>query len=462
MQVENILRIQSVLGQEIQTVVVNTNGKIIEYSSHSKDKSKIGSIYLAKVSEVKQSIESVFVALDDHTNAFLPFSAIHQNYLSGKKKVNKGQHLIVQIVRDASGTKLAKCTTILELHGLNCIFFPNKVGHHGISKKITGAIKQSIKEFLKTIDGSIIVRTASMFSTIEDLQKEYDYLRNIWEKIKRKGGQNKNIGLLYEDDYVLNIFRQYSCHSIKTVLINDIDLYKKAAQYASKKLLAFPDDIQFINGDVFAEIQNQIDDFYKKQLILPSGGSIIFEQTQALISIDVNSKRSSGANTEETAFKTNLEAAEVICEQIMLRNLGGIIAIDFIDMEIAAHNEELNKKIKFAMKDDKSIVKIIEINAFGIVHISRQRRGRNVMEKAFDLCLHCNGDGMRLSNHNIVISLLSKIQFLDYMTVYTTSVIMLIIINTYFNFISKKYITWELVQDDNANVHSVKIIKSSE
>lgn len=462
-EVNNKLIIIGNLEKQLEIALINNSGKLVQYINKKKANTIISNIYLARIEKVERSIESAFINIDKDLSAFISFSDIHESYFLNKKKkiLEKGQYLIVQITKDANENKLASCTTYIALSGRNCIFFPKDAGNSGVSKKITGDIRKTMKEFLDTLDPniSLIIRTASTFANLSEIKTDYNKLLDLWNSIKQKAKKAKDIGLLYKEDELLKLLRGYSKQLVNEVFVSDKEVHKKILKYAETNQITFPKKIEYQkNNEFFLKEKEQINVLYNYSVPLPSGGNIIIEPTHALISIDVNSSSTKEKNMKETAFKTNKEAAEKICEQIILRNLGGLIVIDFIDMEIEEDIKILNKIIKDGFKDDKSAIKIIGYSALGIVQISRQRIGMSIFDKDFEKCEKCNGFGRKLKETEQINALIFKIKKYNdkKIKVYVTSNVLEKLLNNHS--LNVKNIEWSIVNEGDKFVNTCELI----
>ncbi len=383
----NILLIDSFEEKEIIIAKVTENNELLEYKTVTVDKSLVGSVYLAKIEKIEHGIEAVFLNLGFGLKAFISFKDIANEYWEFDKKSRKlktGLKLIVQITKDQKAGKNCVASSFISLSGLNCIFFPNSPNESGISRNIKGQEKIMFKEFLSTLNpnSSLIIRTASKYSTVEEVKEDYLKICALWNLIKNTAKKKDKPGCLHKEDEILNVVRGYSKHSLEKVEIGNKKLFKQIQDYQEKKLIAFPDSINFSKYNLFQKIQNQIDSLYQKEVFLNNGGSIIIEQTQAMITIDVNSKNYlKEKNMNETSFKVNYEAALEVCKQIALRNLSGLIIIDFIDMTDLEHKKIINEIFKEFIKNDKAACKMIALNEFNILQLSRERTDKNLFEK---------------------------------------------------------------------------------
>jgi ribonuclease E len=443
--------------------VSDEGNELIEYVSKEKDYSKIGNIYLAKIERVENALEAAFISYYDETvkSGFLSFSDIHKEYFyytKNGKSLKKGQLLIVQVIKDETTQKKgASFTTFIALHGKNCIFFPKDPNGSGISRNIKGEARVKLKEFLSKLDPSIslIIRTASNFATIKEIEYEYIKLVELWHMIQKKAERKRVIGLLYKEDELLKTIRAYSKHDIKSVLVTDKNIYTKILEYVAKNMIVFPDDVRYVaHSDTLVRLlRKKIDALYQKEVSLPSGGSIVIEKTEAMYVIDVNSKTSSKENSmKATAFKTNLEAIKVAVNQILLRNLSGLIVIDCIDMDDEEDIKIINKELKHEFKKDKVALKIVGYSSLGLIQISRQKIGKSLLDKDYEICKNCSGLGFSLKSAIYARSLLNKIKEHNKknskIEVFTNFDVMQCLLQNYFKELSQcAEIKWNLVQE---------------
>lgn len=415
----NKLIIDGSMPQEIRLALVDEDNNLLEYNTLGNQPQLVGNIYLGFIEKVEPSINVAFVNYGNHSNGFLSLNDIHPDYQKASlfrksnqisKLVKKGQPVIVQVSREPSDTKAATLTTYVALTGKNCIFFPKTSDGHGISKRITGERRKKFKEFLTKLDdkSSLIIRTASNSADLKEIQLEYTQLKNYWEQLVKKTKNQIKPMLLLEEEPLLKHLRAYSKNMVKTVYIENKPLFDKIKEYSKKNLIYFPDIVN--NKNVFDKIAKQVNQLYSTSVNLPSGGEIIIEHTQALTTIDINSRTSlKEKNMENTAFKTNIEAVSECAKQIILRNIGGIIVIDFIDMSDEENIKTLNKALKHAFKNDKASSKIIGYSPLGLVQISRQRINTSLMQKHFETCKMCNGRGKHLNEQAQTYNLLRNL-----------------------------------------------------
>lgn len=469
---KNKLLIDGSLPFEIRIALVNEQNQILEYNTLKSGNSIVGNIYIGIIDRIEQSIEAAFVIFGEENgntqSGFLSFADIHPSYYQTKRRqrpkihqlLKKGQPLIVQVTREPSGRKNANLTTYIALTSKNCILFPKDSGNSGISRRISGDNRKRLREFLSTLDPdmSLIIRTASHSATIKEIQNDHDKLIKQWRQIEQVATTKKTPSMIFQEDMLLKTLRGYSKHLISTVHVENKTVWKKINEYLNKGMIQFPNIA--IKHNVFSTIEKQIQTLFERQIILPSGGAIVIEQTEALTTIDINSKQSLKERTmEETAFKTNLEAAEECIKQILLRNIGGLIVIDFIDMEDEENTKKINKFMKQGFKNDKASVDIIGCSQFGLMQISRQRINTNILQKNFEKCSTC-GYGHILNTSTQAIMLLRNIKKnhkKKKMTVFTSHEILQEILNNFHSAIDLGTIQWQIVQNTDEKHNTVEL-----
>lgn len=382
-------------------------------------------IYKAKVVSIENNLQAAFIDYGTNKNGFLPFAEIHPEYykqelpdkirelvdqhqwkkLSIGDVMEKGRELLVQVVKEEVGTKGANLTTYLSLPGRCVVLMPGS-DSAGISRKIVGEERRNqlrdIMNSLSIPEGiGWIVRTASLDITKTALSKDVNYLKRLWKDVKKKGIERDGVGLIYQDhDCVLRFLREQFDPAIKEILVDDQEAYDKVKEFIAMlpaKQRTVKVKLHRGARPIFNQysVEDQIESIYQPKVNLPSGGSIVIEPTEALVSIDVNSgSTSKGRNFEQTIFQANAEAATELARQLRLRDLGGLIVVDFIDMRSKKNIREVEKQVKAAMKRDKAKVDISRISKFGLMQISRQKLGAPIEAGSYQVCTHCKGRGM--------------------------------------------------------------------
>ncbi len=398
-------------------------------------------IYKARIVATEPNLQAAFVDYGTEKNGFLPFSEIHPEYfkqdLSGEirklveaqnwKKlsitdvVEKGQEVLVQVVKEEVGKKGANMTTYLSLPGRCIVLMPGS-DSSGISRKISGEERRSqLREAMNSIDIpegiGWIVRTASVDITEEILARDVAYLLNLWDEIKKKGQDLEGVGLVYEDqDSVLRFLREHFDPSIEEILVDDRTALEQVKAFvdmlpANQKSVK----VRLHKGSrpIFNQysIEDQIESIYQSKVNLPSGGSIVIDPTEALVAIDVNSgSTSKGKNFEASIFQANMEAASELARQLRLRDLGGLVVVDFIDMRSKKNIRDVERQVKMAMRRDKAKVDISRISKFGLMQISRQKLGAPIEAGNYRVCEHCKGRGLVRSVETLALFYLRRIQ----------------------------------------------------
>jgi ribonuclease E len=405
------------------------DGKLEEFQIESATREITrGNIYKGIITRVEPSLQAVFVDYGTEKNGFLQKHEIHSDYFqdtdhgdrSLKNILKKGQELIVQVTKDPIMEKGAMLTTFISLPGRYVVLMPGRE-NRGISRKIDEEKERKRqKEILckiKIPEGfGIIVRTAGMDCTKTVIAKDLQYLLRLWKNIKQKGMKLQAPVLLYKDkNLVVRTLRDYFSNDVTGILIDDETVYREVKDFVkiispkSNKIVKFYKE----DKPIFTkyQLEKQIASIFENRVNLKSGGFIVIQQTEALVSIDVNSGKATQKNSiEQTAFVTNLEAAEEIARQLRLRDLGGLIVIDLIDMRDAKHKSEVEKALKKQVKTDKARSKIGRISRFGLLEMSRQRLRPSIEFGSYAPCNRCQGKGFVPSTETLGVRLLRKLR----------------------------------------------------
>jgi len=393
-----------------------------------------GNIYKGRVTAIEPNLQAAFVDIGTGKNGFLSFSEIHPEYYGCEKAaqkhwkdlniqevIKKGQEILVQVVKEAAGTKGASITTYLSLPGRFLVLMPGS-DSHGISRKIEN---EEERAKLRTIMNSLnipegigyIVRTASMEITKTALNKDLRYLLRLWNETKKRGQTAPTPSLIYKDqDIIAKVLRDYYTPDIQEILVDTPEAQKQVKDFL--KLLPSQQSktsVRLHQGSrpIFNQyaVEDQIEQIYQPVVKLPSGGSIVINPTEALVAIDVNSGRTAkDKNFGETIFLANMEAASELARQLRLRDLGGLIVVDFIDMRNSRHIKEVEKEVKASMKRDRAKVDISRISKFGLMQISRQKLGRPIQLGSYHVCEYCQGRGVTRSVETQSLAYLRRIQ----------------------------------------------------
>ena len=403
----------------------------VEYSSREQLK---GNVYRGVITKIQPSIHAIFVDFGGNKHGFLPFSEVHPSlygrdtYVEGETKGPKptiekalkaGQSLTIQVVKEERDSKGAYLTTYISIAGRYLVLMPgSKKG--GVSRKIEdekerAKLKEIVSQLSLPEDMSAIIRTAGMGRSKIDLKRDLNNLLKMWNVIKGKAKNAKAPCAIYrESDLVLRSIRDYLSTDINEVLIDNLDAYKKAKDFMKIMMPRSQSKVKFYQDNIplFSKfnLETQIESIYNNRVPLKSGGSIVIDPTEALVSIDVNSGKSkSEKNIEDTAFKTNMEAASEVARQLRLRDLGGLIVIDFIDMKQKKNIIEVEKTLKAGIKRDKARISLNRISKFGLLEMSRQRIRSSLIERSFVDCPHCGGSGTIKSIESNAVYLLRKL-----------------------------------------------------
>ncbi|HSC80529.1 MAG TPA: Rne/Rng family ribonuclease [Chitinolyticbacter sp.] len=397
------LRVAIVDGQKLIDLDIETVGK----------EQRKSNIYKGVITRIEPSLEACFVDYGCERHGFLPFKEISRAYMSegdgGRGRVadqlREGQEVIVQVEKDERGNKGAALTTYISLAGRYLVLMPNNPRGGGVSRRIEGEERNELRavmDQLVTPPGmSLIARTAAIGRTVEELQWDLNnYLLELWNAIEGAANSQKGAFLIYqESSLVIRAIRDYFQPDIGELLIDKADIFEQARQFMSHVMPANTQRVKFYQDDVplFSrfQIEHQIESAYAREVTLPSGGAIVIDKTEALYSVDVNSARATkGSDIEETALKTNLEAADEIARQMRLRDIGGLIVVDFIDMENPKNQREVENRLREALHHDRARVQTGKISRFGLMELSRQRLQPSLEETSHITCPRCHGNGV--------------------------------------------------------------------
>ena len=399
----------------------------IESSTREQKKSNI---YKGRITRVEPSLEAAFVDFGADRHGFLPLKEISKEYfkkspgqiegkINIKDVVSEGQEVIVQVDKEERGNKGAALTTFISLAGRYLVLMPNNPRAGGISRRIEGEERAQLKEAMNGVQVpksmGIIVRTAGIGRTTEELQWDLDYLVQFWEAITQAAGERKAPFLIHqESNVIIRAVRDYLRQDIGEVLIDAESVYEDVLSFVRAVMPSFEYKIKLYKDEIplFSryQIEGQIETAFQREVKLPSGGSIVIDPTEALVSIDINSSRATkGHDIEETALQTNLEAAEEIARQLRLRDMGGLIVIDFIDMTPAKHQREVEHKMREALEIDRARVQVGKISRFGLLEMSRQRLRPSLGETRSEVCPRCEGQGTIRGIESLALSIMRLI-----------------------------------------------------
>jgi ribonuclease E len=416
---EEELRVALVDGQKLHDLS-------IELTSREQKKANV---YKGRISRIEPSLEACFVEYGSQRHGFLPLKEISKEYFrqqpqGGRMNIrdllNEGQDLIVQVEKEERGTKGAALTTFISLAGRFLVLMPNNPRAGGVSRRIEGEDRDQMREVVSQLqipDGmGAIVRTAGVGRTVEELQWDLDNLKGQWDQIEAAAKERPAPFLVYrESDAVTRAMRDYLADDVGEVLVDDPAAFQKAQEYmqrfmpadVQRRLKLYTDDIALFTR---FQIESQIESAYAHKVQLPSGGSIVIDYTEALVSIDINSARATrGSDIEATATNTNLEAADEIARQLRIRDIGGLIVIDFIDMESPKNQREVEDRLRDAMKVDRARIQIGRLSRFGLLEMSRQRLRPSLSETSHLVCPRCVGIGSIRSVESTALAVLRLI-----------------------------------------------------
>ena len=399
----------------------------LDIESGAREQKK-SNIYKGRITRIEPSLEAAFVDFGSERHGFLPLKEISREYFTKqpegrvniKEVLKEGQEVIVQVDKEERGNKGAALTTFISLAGRYLVLMPNNPRAGGISRRIEGEERNELREALNSLnvpaDMGMIVRTAGLGRSAEEMQWDLDYLLQLWEAIKGASSERSGTFLIYqESNVIIRAIRDYLRQDIGEVLIDSESVRDEALnfitqvmpQYASKVKL-YEDSVPLFNR---FQIESQIETAFDREVKLPSGGSIVIDHTEALVSIDINSARATkGGDIEETALHTNLEAAEEISRQLRLRDIGGLIVIDFIDMTPAKNQRAVEERVRESLEADRARVQVGRISRFGLLEMSRQRLRPSLGETSGIVCPRCNGRGTVRDVESLSLSVLRLIE----------------------------------------------------
>jgi ribonuclease E len=418
---------------EESRVAIVAEGLLEEFDIETTQKEQIkGNIYKGVVVKVEAGLQAAFVDYGGHRAGFLPLGEVHPSCYADQELAKRGgrvrihdvlkrnQELLVQIVKDEIGTKGAALSTYISLPGRYLVLMPG-VDATRVSRKIEDeAQRRQLKEIVAQLapppGTGVIIRTAGLDRTRQELQRDMAYLLKLWETILAQGAELPAPSVVYQErDLVIRSIRDYFTPDIAEILVDDREVFKRAREFLQAIMPRYVNRIKLYREKrpIFSkyQLEDQIEAIFEDKIPLRSGGSIVIERTEAMVSIDVNSGRSTQERgMEETAFKTNMEAAEEIARQLRLRDLGGLVVIDFIDMRDRKHIQEVERCLKNALKRDKARTEMSRISKFGLLEVSRQRLKPALQDETSSPCPHCKGQGLVRSKESLGLTVLRKIQ----------------------------------------------------
>ncbi|MEW8154067.1 MAG: ribonuclease E, partial [Candidatus Thiodiazotropha endolucinida] len=414
------LRVAIVDGQKLFNLDIEVPGR----------EQKKANIYKGRITRVEPSLEAAFVEYGSERHGFLPLKEIARTYFTEKARstsgrvniqeaIKEGQEVIIQVEKEERGNKGAALTTFISLAGRYLVLMPNNPRAGGVSRRIEGQDRTELREAMSELqipdDMGLIVRTAGVGKNSEELQWDLDYLIQLWQAIEHSAEKPAPFLIYQESNVIIRSIRDYLRADIGEIVIDDKDVFSQADRFInqvmpqySKKLRHYDDEVPLFSR---YQIESQIESAFQREVSLPSGGAIVIDHTEALTSIDINSARATkGADIEETALNTNLEAADEIARQLRLRDLGGLFVIDFIDMTPSRNQREVENRLKEALKQDRARVQIGRISRFGLLEMSRQRLRPSLGEASEQVCPRCKGHGTIRGVESLSLSVLRIIE----------------------------------------------------
>jgi ribonuclease E len=396
----------------------------IEVPSREQRKANI---YKGRITRIEPSLEAAFVDYGAERHGFLPLKEISSEYFIAqpapdarvniKDVLREGQEIVVQVEKDERGTKGAALTTYVSLAGRFLVLMPNNPGAGGVSRRITGEERDVVRDSLEALNPpehmGCIVRTAGVGRETEELKWDLDYLLRVWEAIKSVVVSRPAPFLIYQEgNAIVRALRDNFSNEVGEVLIDNPGVYQDAEEFMARVMPQSLRKLKLYDDPAVAlftrfQIESQIESAYSHKVSLPSGGSIVIDHTEALTAIDINSARSTrGEDIEQTAYNTNLEAAEEIARQLRIRDLGGLVVIDFIDMGPQRNQREVENRLRDSVRHDRARIQIGKISRFGLLEMSRQRLRPSLEESTQLVCPRCNGNGVVRSVESLALAVL--------------------------------------------------------
>ncbi|MGB5324508.1 MAG: ribonuclease E [Pseudomonadales bacterium] len=415
------LRVAMVDGQRLYDLDIENRNRIQKKSS----------IYKGKITRVEPSLEAAFVDFGAERHGFLPLKEIARQYFNKqpaqgpgrmniKDVIKEGTEVIVQVEKEERGSKGAALTTFISLAGRYMVLMPNNPRAGGISRRIEGEERDDLRKTIAQLEMpagvGVIVRTAGIGKTVEELQWDLDYLMTIWNAITEAAEGRKAPFLIFqESNIIVRAIRDYVRDDIGEVLIDGTDAYFEASQFVEMVMPNFASRIKHYQDEIPLfnryQVESQIETAFQREVSLPSGGSIVIDPTEAMVAIDINSARATkGSDIEDTALRTNLEAAEEIARQLRLRDIGGLIVIDFIDMNHQRNQRSVENRMRQSLEADRARVQVGKISRFGLLEMSRQRLRPSLDETIASICPRCSGQGTIRDTKSLALVILRLIQ----------------------------------------------------
>lgn len=397
---------------------------------HRTREQKKSNIYKGRVTRVEPSLEAAFVDFGAQRHGFLPLKEVSREYFrdeeqsTGRASIRdalyEGQQIVVQVEKEERGNKGAALTTFISLAGRYLVLMPNNPRAGGISRRIEGDTRAELREVMDGLEMApemgVIIRTAGVGRSQEELQWDLDYLKKVWHAISAAAESRNAPFLIYqESNVILRSIRDCMKPDIDEIIIDDKAMFDDALEFIRTVMPHFEDRVKFYQDStpLFTQyqIESQIETAFQREVKLPSGGSIVIDPTEALVSVDINSAKSTkGSDLEETALHTNLEAADEVARQLRLRDIGGLIVIDFIDMMQAKNQREVENRMRDALEVDRARIQVGRISRFGLLELSRQRLKPSLGETSAHTCPRCNGTGTVRDLHSLALSIVRLIE----------------------------------------------------
>jgi ribonuclease E len=412
------LRVAIVDGQKLIDLDIERGNRALKKSN----------IYKGIVTRIEPSLEAAFVNYGTERHGFLPFKEISPQYFKESTQnrrriqdvIEEGQEIIIQVTKEERGNKGAALSSYLSLAGRYIVLMPNNPDGGGVSRRVEGEERNEFRDHISNLDipegMSVIGRTAGVGSSLEELQWDLNYLKQLWTAIEEASQGQSGAFLIYQEgNLVIRAIRDYFHPDIGEILIDTQEIYDQATQFMNHVMPNYVDRVKLYEDEVSLfsrfQIEHQIESAFSREVRLPSGGAIVIDHTEALVSIDVNSSRATkGSDIEQTAFNTNIEAAEEVAKQLRLRDLGGLVVIDFIDMESQKNQREVENRFKEALHHDRARVQTGKISRFGLLELSRQRLRPSIGESSNSICTKCNGTGSIRDIQSTALHILRMIQ----------------------------------------------------
>jgi len=429
---EALMLVNVVEHEEARVAVVEDNKLVDFYLERTADDHIVGSIYKGRVVNIEPSIEAAFVEFGYERHGFLHASDVKQsvggkaggNGRRGGRSIREllraGAEILVQVTKEGIGEKGPALTTYLSLPGRYLVLMPG-MSLRGVSRRISDEeerrrVRGILKELAVPSDAGVIARTAGTGKQKEDFERDLDYLTRLWNAIKRRAAESKTPALLYqESDQVIRVIRDVFTEGVRNILVDDPEVFRKVKGFLRDVMPHHVRKVKLYEGDdpLFHRygVEEELERMDNRTVELPCGGSIVLEQTEALVAIDVNSGQFKGArDAEESAFQINMEAAEEIARQIRLRDLGGVVVIDFIDMEDPSRRARVEKALWSALAKDKARFRMLKMSPFCLVELTRQRRRRSLRQATYVECPTCKGSGHIRTAETIALDLIRRLR----------------------------------------------------